>query len=261
MIIDGKALALKHEEILTEELADMDIKPTAISLLIGEDPASLMYSNMKQKKAEELGIAFQILQIPDDVTYEALEEQINKLNDSSVNGIMIQLPIPEKVLGEKDPQTLLDLIEPNKDIDGLNPKSTILPATVRGVISILDSLASQDSILEASSFAVVGALGQVGRRLVEELEQKGNQVIQVDEKLPESSLDDISDVDVVISCVGEKDLIKPEHIKDGALLIDVGLGDFQEDCYNKASAYTPVKGGVGPMTIISLMENIVEASL
>ncbi len=259
-MIDGKALALKHEEVLKEEVKGLEVTPHVVSILIGNDVASEIYSRMKSEKAAELGFIFEVQNIPESASWESVTEFINGLNnDPEITGIMVQLPLPETFLKDHQLSDLLDLIDPQKDVDGLTTNSPFMPATVRGVMSILNS--ELGIMNNGKLIAVVGALGTVGRALVDELEQKGNQVIQVDKELPESSLDSIKEADVVISATGEKNLIKEEHVSDGVILIDVGLGDFDPGCYDKASAYTPIKGGVGPMTIISLMENIVESSI
>lgn len=249
-IIDGKALALQHEEALREKIQQLKKPPTVVSILIGDDPSSEMYSKMKSKKAQELGIDFKIERFeaqPSRLPH--VHKRIKQLNeDGNINGVMIQLPAPNQ-------EELVSQIDPGKDIDGLTGKGLFMPATVRGVESILDSI----SVIDGTKvFAVIGAGGMVGQEMVHLLIHQGEEVIEIDQKFSGTSLEDIKDADVVISCVGKNNLVKSEHIKDGVVLIDVGLGDFDPACYAKASAYTPVKGGVGPMTIISLMENIVD---
>ncbi len=259
-LIDGKALAAKGEEELKEHLIETSKKPLVYSILIGEDPASILYTNRKQAKASELGINFQPLKFSEDISFEEVAAKIDQLNeDPEVTGIMIQLPIPKRVLGEHSKFELLELINPIKDIDGLNPNGVIfMSATVKGVIKILDSL---DLNYKDKVFAVVGSEGEVGKPLVKVLTQKGaEQIIKLDKRNSECNMENLKQADVVISCTGVQGLIKAEMIKEGAVLIDVGLGDFEESTYTRASYYTPKFGGVGPMTILSLTENILEAS-
>lgn len=270
-VVDGKALAQKHEQTLREKISQLKKTPKVVSILIGDDPTSLIYSKMKSQKAQELGIDFKIEKFETQPSrLPHVSARIKELNeDNSVNGIMIQLPAPNQ-------DELISLIDPKKDIDGLTGKGPFLPATVRGVLSILKSIGviarnevtkrsdTKEKIASHSGLAmkvgVVGSEGMVGKGLVSRLQSGIARLIQVDEKLLGTSLNDLKNANVVISCVGKNNLIKPKHIKEGAVLIDVGLGDFDPACYDKASAYTPVKGGVGPMTIVSLMENIVDTA-
>lgn len=258
-IIDGKRLALEHEQKVRENLQKLRVRPKVVSFLIGDDPNSVMYTNMKQQKASEVGIEFNPLRYPKDVSFEEIIKKIEKLNqDLEITGIMIQLPLPKEFLKNHQVSELLESIDPQKDIDGLNPRqSKFTPATAQGVISILDSL---NLNYEKTIFAVVGSEGEVGMAIVFELTNKDAQVFKVDKKLPDTKLEDIKNADVVISATGVKNLIKAGFIKKGAILIDVGLGDFDPVCYNEASAYTPKVGGTGPMTVISLMENILKAT-
>lgn len=279
-IIDGKALALEKEAELKEKISKLENPPKVISILIGEDPASVLYTNMKQEKASELGIDFHPLKYPENTGFEEIKNKILELNeDPKILGIMIQLPLPKSFLGINHPNELLELINPKKDIDGLNPRdSNFIPATARGVISILnvipeirrmpESRESRTRSMDPGSMsgmtglviAVVGSEGEVGQSLVYELTNREATILKVDKKLPDTSLEDLKNAGIVISATGVKDLVKAEDIKDGAILIDVGLGDFSESALKKSSFYTPKVGGTGPMTVISLMENIVEAA-
>lgn len=258
-IIDGKALADKLGVNLKKKLEKLKERPLVVSILIGSDANSLLYTQMKQKKAEEYNIDFLPMKFPIKTTFENIARQIQKLNDSSeVRGIMIQLPIPKEFLIDKNKQDLINLIDPGKDIDGMLDKSPFVSATVKGVIKILDEIKVDYDKL---AFGVVGSEGEVGKPMVDELSKKGaSRIIGLDKRNPECNLMDLRKVDVVISCTGVKGLVDAEMVKKGVIAIDVGLGDFDEDVYKKAKMYTPKFGGVGPMTIISLMENILEAS-
>lgn len=258
-IIDGKKLALEYEQTVKEKLQDLKIKPKVVSFLIGDDPNSVMYTNMKQQKASEVGIEFNPLCYPKDIPFEEIVKKIEELNhNEEISGIMIQLPLPKEFLKDHKKEELLELIDPGKDIDGLNPRlSKFTPATAKGVLSILDSL---NLDYEKTTFAVVGSEGEVGMAIAYELTNKGALVLKIDKKLPKTKLEDIKNADIIISATGVKNLINGEFIKKGAILIDVGLGDFDPACYDKASAYTPKVGGTGPMTVISLMENILKTT-
>lgn len=256
-IIDGKALALKHEEKLKNKLGKFNGKrmPRCISFSNFEDLQVDKYTEIKGKKAASLGIEFIIIYTTDGMSETELSEKIiEESKDQRNDGVMIQLPLPSSLQDKTD--SLIELINLDKDVDGLTGKGEFLPATVKAVLSILDSLRID---LGNLVFAVVGSEGHIGKPLVKALKQKDFKVIEVDKKNPSSSLADIKEADVVISCVGKVNLISVEDIKENAVLIDVGLGDFNPSCYPKSSFYTPKIGGVGPMTVISLMENIVAA--
>ncbi len=255
-IIDGKKLALVHQVKLFKKIKKLKVKPAVVSILVGNNPASLIYSKLKQQKGEELGIDFRLAKFNDNIPFEKVVQKIEEFNnDVSIHGVMVQLPILKKLLGKLKADKLLQKISPTKDVDGLTGKGPVLPATVRGVISILKSLKIN---FQKNIFAVVGSKGMIGKEMVEVLERSGTSVIEIDKKSSASSLDNLKKADIVISCVGEKNLILPQYLKNDVILVDVGLGDFDPSCFKNAQAYTPEKGGVGPMTIISLMENVVE---
>lgn len=282
-IIDGKALAEKLGVELKEKLGELKERPLVVSILIGADPNSLLYTQMKQKKAEEFNIDFLPMKFPVSATFENVSKQIKILNNNpEVKGIMIQLPVPKDFLRGMHKNDLINLINPKKDIDGMRMESPFLSATVKGVLKILDSIASQFSVLSSQFsdqslpvvsssvlgkwykdkvFAVVGSEGEVGKPLVHELAGMGaKEIIRLDKRNPECDMGDLKKADVVISCTGVLGLVDAEMVKEGVIAIDVGLGDFDPSVYEKASLYTPKFGGVGPLTIISLMENILEAT-
>lgn len=257
-IIDGKKLALQIEEGIKLTLQSLPNKPKAITLCIGSDPNSKMYTQMKLKKAQELGIDLQALYLPEDVKYNEVAEKIEELNkDLKVSGIMVQLPIPEFVLEGHEGRELLELIDPKKDIDGLTGKSNFIPATVKGILRILDF---EEVLGEEKKIVVVGGVhGTVGTSMVSFLGQLDENVTGVsgkDENLGEKTLD----ADVLVSATGIKNLITKDMVKKGVIVIDVS-GDIDfENVKEVAGRITPPKGGVGPMTIVSLMENIIEAT-
>jgi methylenetetrahydrofolate dehydrogenase (NADP+) / methenyltetrahydrofolate cyclohydrolase len=279
-VIDGKALAERLGEELKQKLGKLKERPLVVSVLIGSDPNSLLYTQMKQKKAEEFNIDFLPMKFPVKTSFENVATQIKKLNNSpEVKGIMIQLPVPRDFLMNYLKTDLINLINPKKDIDGMRPDSPFLSATVKGVMKILDVIASearQSQYSEIASspqasrndeewytnmiFGVVGSEGEVGKPLVHELAGKGaKEILRLDKRNPDCDLNDLKKADVVISCTGVQGLIDADMVKDGVIAIDVGLGDFDPAVYEKALLYTPKYGGVGPLTIISLMENILEA--
>ena len=257
-IIDGKVLAEKLGEELKEKLGGLKEKPLVVSILIGGDPNSLLYTQMKQKKAEEFNIDFLPMKFSVNTSFENVSKQIKILNNNpEVKGIMIQLPIPKDFLRGMHKSELINLIKPSKDIDGMLENSPFLSATVKGVVKIIEDLRLKNKDLR---FAVVGSEGEVGKPLVQALAEMGvSEIIRLDKRNPECNMMDLQKADVVISCTGVQGLIDAEMVKEEVIAIDVGLGDFDPLVYEKASLYTPKFGGVGPLTIISLMENILEA--
>ena len=255
-VIDGNVLAKRHEEILKEKLSRMkrNRNPTVVSFCNQDDPPSVKYTFMKLAKAHSLGIDFIAEEFSADTPQEKLIELVKKYAENTeVDGILVQLPLPEELNPFKG--DLLNLIPSEKDVDGLVENSPYLPATVKAVVSILDEHVEN---WESKKIAVVGATGEVGKPLVEFLRNKGVKLVGISSSIG-SVETDLAGADIIISAVGKENLIKAEMIKTGVILIDVGLGDFDPECFQKASLYTPKIGGVGPMTVISLMENVTEA--
>lgn len=253
--IDGTDLARQHEAILKKRLSQINRnrQPTVVSFCNQDDPPSVKYTFMKLQKAHSLGIDFIAEEFSADTPGDYLENLVKKYDSDEVDGILVQLPLPENLNPFK--ADLLNLISPQKDVDGLTGKGPFLPATVKAVISILDEEVKGWS---DQKIAVVGSTGEVGGPLVEYLKKQGVKVIEVSSIVGDINVD-LKEADIVISATGEENLIKPTMLKSGAVLIDVGLGDFDPSCFKKASKFTPILGGVGPMTVISLMENVVES--
>ncbi len=301
-IIDGKALADRLGDKLKTKLGALKERPLVVSILIGSDPNSLLYTQMKQKKADEFYIDFLPMKFSVNTSFENVAKKIRSLNETDeVKGIMIQLPLSRDFLKDKTKWDLINLIDSKKDIDGMKEDSPFVSATVLGVMKILEeviaisrseeaipvsseiasekaprddasaislrddasaiSLRDDENWYKETVFGVVGSEGEVGKPLVEQLSMKNaHKILRLDKRNPDCNFDDLQEADVVISCTGVQSLVNSEMIKEGAILIDVGLGDFDPSTYEKAKMYTPKFGGVGPMTIYSLMENILEAS-
>lgn len=261
-IIDGKTLAEKRERALKEKVKLLNIKPRVISILVGNDPPSVQYTKMKQKKAEDVGIDFIPLHLPEETSFQQISDEIIRLNnESSIDGIMIQLPLPEKFSKEQTRQ-LLDLINPDKDIDGLTSTQKFLPAVVKAVMAIIED---ENIEIKNKNIVVLGASNLIGKPVARELEKRGGLVTVINsETLNPNQL--TSKADVIVAATGKPLLLKGDMVKDGVVVIDVGaakvndkiVGDVEfETVSKKASKITPVPGGVGPMTVICLMENIV----
>lgn len=258
-LIDGRMWAKKHEEALREKMSQLKLskQPVLVSFLIGDDPASAQYTAMKQKKAQSLGIDFKVEKHPQDVAFGKVAKRMQELNDDpQVFGIMVQLPSLEG---------LKDLIDPKKDVDGLLADSPYTPAVVRAVVSILDD---EKVKLDGTLITVVGYSPLIGRPLTGILRNRGAIVTPCNRKTIDLKAEVLKG-DVVISTVGKASLITGDMVRGGAVVIDVGtvklddgrvVGDVDFPSVSlKAAKITPVPGGVGPMTVISLMENMFDA--
>jgi len=257
MILDGKSLSDIIANDLRTRTAGKNIKLAII--LVGNNPASIKYVDAKQRRAGDVGIHCDVIRLPAETSESEILKIIEKLNgDNTVNGIMAQLPLPGHICA----RTITRAIAPGKDVDGLNPASDFSPATVRGIEKLLEHyLYGVDFDLSGLCAVVVGQSELVGRPAAKMLLDHNATVV-----ICHSRTKDLANftamADILISATGAVNLIKPNYVKQGAVIIDVGTnGDIDPACYEKASAYTPVPGGVGPMTIISLLENTVNGVL
>lgn len=264
-IIDGKLVRETVKGELKKEIGELKEELTLAVIQVGNNEASNIYVNNKIKLCNEIGIN-SIHKKFDDITEEELINEIEKLNsDDSVNGILVQLPLPDGFNTKK----VINTISYLKDVDGLtttnigklyNDEDSIIPCTALGVIKLLDYY---NINLEGKNVAVVGRSTLVGRPLFKLLLDRNATVTMCHSKT--SNLENVlNKQDVIISATGKKGLIKKEMVKDGAVVIDVGItrvdnkiyGDVDfDEVYDKTSFITKVPGGVGPMTVICLMEN------
>ncbi|SRR5260221_3234296 len=257
MIFEGKKFAEEKEEELKEKIKKLSSKPKLVSILVGQDAASVLYTNLKQKVAKRIGIDFEIINLAVSVTELEIVAIIKNLNkDKNIHGIMVQLPLPTNLKLKQN--HILNSIEPSKDVDGLIENSPFMPATTKAIIRIL-GFAKEKINMGEEKVVVVGSKGIVGKSVVKELKNLNYQVIGVDidtKDLKEKT----TKADILISATGKANLIKENMVKDGVVVIDVGspAGDVDLKAREKASFVTPVPGGVGPVTIISLLENLLE---
>lgn len=275
VILDGKALSEKIREGLkneVEQLKSRGIKPCISVLLIGENPASQVYVRNKKKAAEELGMVSSVYNLEKDVPEERMLNLLNELNrDSTVHGILIQLPLPSHLNEEK----LLSLIDPKKDVDGFHPENMGLllkgtprfePCTPLGVIRILEHYNIK---IEGRDAVVVGRSNIVGKPMAIML-MKRNATVTICHTKTQNIQDKIERADILVVAAGKPKAVKGEWIKEGATVIDVGInrlpdgkltGDVDfESAVKRAGYITPVPGGVGPMTIAMLLSNTVRAA-
>ncbi len=261
-IFDGKEYAEKKKLLLqssADKVRELGVIPHLATIVIGDNPASILYTNLKKKFIESLGCQVDIYNLPENINLKDVELLIKTLNeDETVHGIMVQLPLPEEIT--KNKLQITNLIDSNKDVDGLREISKFLHPTSKAVMEVL-AMAIYETKIDVMTVCVVGSEGMVGRPLVKEFKKLGYIVLEADKDI--ENLKPLTlQADVVISATGNMNLISPDMINDETIVIDVGspYGDVQKEIVEKASFYTPVPGGVGPVTITCLAENLILAA-
>lgn len=254
-IIDGEELAYQKEVKLAKKVAKLKSKGKELILAIivfRVDKAGQLYSRLKQEMGERVGIQVKIYIVETNEQAKALVKKLS--GNQKLGGIVVQYPGGQLVKKlEVDWEGIVSLIDKKKDVDGLRKDSKYQQATVKAVGEILP--------LRSGNIVVVGAKGFVGKRLVEYLKKKGHKVRAID--IGDDLVTECSKADLLISATGQANLIGPKCIKKGAVVIDVGWprGEVQlEKVVKKVRAITPVPGGVGPLTVVSLLENLIQAS-
>ena len=269
-ILDGKKLRDKIIENLKTKVDKFDKKPTLVVILVGENPASKIYVNNKKKMAEKIGIHSEVINYPANITEEELLNKIEELNnDKNVTAILVQLPLPNHI--SKD--NVMNKITPSKDVDGFTPYNfgklfsgeipTVYPCTPKGILLLLDEY---NIDLEGKHVVIVGRSNIVGRPLSQMMLNR-NATVTVCHSHTKNLSQITKTADVLVSAVG-KNIIEGEMLKTNCVIVDVGIfkdengktrGDVDFESASKiASFISPVPGGVGPMTIASLMLNTVE---
>lgn len=268
MILDGKETSKKIKDRVKEQIKDIEDKITLLVILVGDDPASQIYVQNKEKACKYVGIKPITWILNKNITQKELIGKINEANnDPSINGILVQLPLPSHL----EENIIINTINPDKDVDGLtivnqgrlfNNQKTIVPATPLGVMNLFSEYKMD---ISGKNAIVIGRSNLVSKPLAMLLLQK-NATVTIAHSKTVNLKEIVKTMDIVISCVGKPNLITADMIKDDAIVIDVGInrlntkivGDVNyEEVKQIASAITPVPGGVGPMTIASLIENVV----
>ncbi|NRO05312.1 bifunctional methylenetetrahydrofolate dehydrogenase/methenyltetrahydrofolate cyclohydrolase [Lactobacillus helveticus] len=271
-VLDGKTFANLLGQNLKEKvkkLKDEGITPHFCVINIGDDPASKIYVRTKKRRAEKMGIIQDIYQMPADTKQEEAIALIDKLNaDPAINGLMVQLPAPKQI----DTDALIERIDPNKDADGLTPanighlwmdKHFVEPATAEGIIALLKHY---EIPLEGKNVVIIGRSNIVGKPLAA-LMLEQNATVTIAHSRTKNLGEITKKADVLVSATGQAFLVKADMVKDGAVIVDVGMnhvdgklvGDVDFDnVKEKASYITPVPGGVGPLTVQFLMEAVVK---
>ena len=273
-IINGKKLAKEIREdlkIKCEELKEKGIKPKLAVIMVGDDNASQVYVRNKSKVCDEIGIEFEEHILDANIEQKVLIDLIEKLNkDKNIHGILLQSPIPEHL----DINEAFRAIAPEKDVDGFNPlnvgklclnQDTFVSCTPYGIMKMFEAY---NIDLTGKNVTILGRSNIVGKPLIQCCLNK-NATVTVCHSKTKDLKQHTQNADVVIAAIGKSKFVTEDMIKPGAVVIDVGInrsddgnitGDVDfESVYNKASYITPVPGGVGPMTIAMLMNNVIKA--
>ena len=270
-ILDGKALAAKIKGRIAEEVKTMDSCPGLAVILVGDNPASRVYVTSKRKDCEECGFYSEEYTLTNDSEPEQLLDLIAELNArTEIDGILVQLPLPPQF----DEKEVLLAIDPNKDVDGFHPMNvgklmtgecSFLPCTPAGVMALLEE---GEIDIAGKHCVVLGRSNIVGKPQALLMLQKDATVTICHSKTPDMA-EQCRRADILVAAVGKTGLIAPDMVREGVVIVDVAMnrdenGKLCGDCcratYEKASAFTPVPGGVGPMTRAMLMENTLRAA-
>lgn len=273
-LIDGKVISAQIKEELKEKVAKYKEEGTEICLAViqvGNDPASSVYVGNKKKACEYIGVKSLAYELEESTTEDELLELINKLNkDDSVNGILVQLPLPKHI----DEDKVIQTITPKKDVDGFHPQNVgALCIGQKGYVSctpagIIQLLKRSDIEIAGKECVIIGRSNIVGKPM-SLLMLRENATVTVTHSKTKDLKEVCKRADILIVAIGRPKMITDEYVKDGAVVIDVGIhrmennklcGDVDFELVEpKCSAITPVPGGVGPMTIAMLMNNCVES--
>lgn len=266
-ILDGKKLSAKILTEVAEKVAKLDKKPHLVVILVGEDPASELYVGMKEKAALKIGLKSTVLRYPQDTSEEVILNKIEELNnDTDVNAILVQVPLPKQICEQK----VIQAVAPNKDVDGFTTENIgkisiglepwAYPCTPLGIMKILEEYNIQ---IEGKHAVVVGRSNILGKPVAQMLLNK-NATVTICHSRTKNLAEITKTADILVAAVGKPKMITEQMVKQGCVVIDAGtskvdgktVGDVDFDNISDKSSYiTPVPGGVGPMTIACLMEN------
>lgn len=269
-VIDGKAISAKVKSEVKQETEALKAKGISIGLaviIVGDNPASRVYVNNKKKACAEVGFESFEYALPQETTQEELLALVDKLNkDDTVNGILVQLPLPKQI----DEKAVINAILPEKDVDAFHPVNVgkimigdfaFLPCTPAGVMELIASTGVEISGKEC---VVIGRSNIVGKPMAMLLLHK-NGTVTICHSKTKNLAEVCSRADILVAAVGRANFVTPDMVKEGAVVIDVGMNRLENGklcgdvdyaaCFEKAGYITPVPGGVGPMTIAMLMKN------
>ncbi|MDF1881143.1 bifunctional methylenetetrahydrofolate dehydrogenase/methenyltetrahydrofolate cyclohydrolase FolD [Sulfurimonas sp. MAG313] len=275
-ILDGSALSSKIKETISKDVKELKVRtgnvPGLAVILVGHDPASAAYVGMKKKACDAVGFYSVTHEMPKDISQEAIEKTITMMNDNpNIDGILIQLPLPEQI----DANRLLELVAPEKDVDGFHPYNVgrlttglegFVPCTPLGVMRLLNEY---NIDVKGMNACVVGASNIVGKPMASLL-LNAHATVDICHIHTKDLKARTLEADILLVGVGVINLIKKDMVKEGAIIIDIGInraengklvGDVDfENVSQKCSYITPVPGGVGPMTIAMLLQNTLKSA-
>jgi len=267
-ILNGKTLSQEIKQELASNISALEPKPYLAVLLVGNDPASHLYVSLKEKACLDVGIRFSKYEYPEHVDEQVLIDHIYELNqDEDVNGILVQLPLPNQ-----NADRVIEAIDPKKDVDGFHPQNlqkllsgeqTLVPAVALGIMKLLEvspnfAHAKKATLVSSDLFAKPFQVLLAEHKIDSSVTKPGDQTF----------LEQVKEADVLIVAIGKPQFIKAEHIKPGAILIDVGTTKVEGKLYGDidqasvepvAKALSPVPGGAGPMTVAMLLQNVLSA--
>lgn len=272
-LLEGKKVAQALDETMTkrvEELKKKGVTPGLAVILVGDNSASAVYVRNKKRRAEKLGIDFQLIHFDATVTETELLQKIDELNhDENVDGFIVQLPVPDHI----DEDKVIEAIDPRKDVDGFTPISVgnlwigtplTKPATASGILMMLDHY---NVDLDGKNVVIVGRSNIVGKPTAALMLDR-NATVTITHSHTKNLKEITSKADVLVVAIGKAKFITKEYVKDQAIVVDVGMdrdengklcGDVDfDDVKQKAAMMTPVPGGVGPMTITALVDQVIE---
>lgn len=272
-LLEGKKVAAALDETMTQRVAELKKKgvtPGLAVILVGDNSASAVYVRNKKRRAEKLGINFQLIHFEKTVSEVELLNKIDELNnDQAVDGFIVQLPVPDHI----DEDKVIEAIDPHKDVDGFTPISVgnlwigtplTKPATASGILMMLDHY---NVDLDGKNVVIVGRSNIVGKPTAALMLDR-NATVTITHSHTKNLKEITSKADVLVVAIGKAKFITQDYVKDQAIVIDVGMdrdengklcGDVDfEDVKDKAAMMTPVPGGVGPMTITALVDQVIE---
>ncbi len=273
-VMDGRVAAKEAKEEIKSRVSALKargVTPALTVVMVGEDPASGVYAEQKRKNCDSVGISFSFIQLPGETSEKELLELVDRLNrDASINGILVEMPLPKHISNERIQAT----IDPDKDVDGSNPANlgrllsglpSLRPCTPQGAMYLMEKYGVD---LKGKHAVVVGRSTIVGKPVAMLLLEK-NATVTICHSRTANLADIVRSADVVVAAVGRAKTVTADMVKPGAVVVDVGInstpdgivGDVDYEPISKvASAISPVPGGVGPLTIAMLLGNVVQAA-
>ena len=271
-LIKGKKIAKDIEENLKKQVLKFKRKPKLAVILVGQDSASHIYVKMKKRVAQRIGVGVEVFIFDQNVSQENLIKKIYSLNQNkTIDGILVQLPLPESL----DTKKIISCIDPEKDIDGFHPlnkgfllnnqnkSQRFVPCTALGVLELIKKYTD----IQGKKAVVVGRSNIVGKPIACLL-LENNATVEICHSHTKNLKEQTKSADILVVAVGKKNFITSDMVKKGAVVIDVGINRIGKKLFgdldfnkvkNKAGYITPVPGGVGPMTVIMLMKNVIKA--